>query len=1190
MSSLKRFGDRFKERDNQYPGPDDIPPLLAPSQSTFALHSDSMADHSFVDIELSPFSSPRSEQQREATAPQTPETSPEEPPFPVGPDGLMRLFTPEPGNEFPPPPIQLEWPAPVLYGLERATINNEHYLPRDVMSMKDALEYEPPARPFYITYDPPTWRERIRKAWRYAKEKKWTTDIDPEFHKTGCPGDLANKIEARDPLRERLRRPFRKLFRMLFRRRRDVQTTRPQLSAEGIPSILPVAGCTRVKPTLAPVIKHSAATRKVNLVDKVWNPWVGDFQLFFETKEEQEARAKLVSHRNGLRKLTDQILCKAGRPQVNDWKIGRAPPLSRRRIMKVYGSDVMRNAMSGKEMKSISKVKPRRSEYQLNPKRSRHKLKYSPSGKEQKNISKCKARHSEPEVDPKRSLPELKNSTFRWDSYYREGKAPVSSGGKAQVTENIELSDLPLLPANTGRAHDSAQNRHAPIESTSAVHEDRNDRPGLATASSQSTSPPPNRLPPTAPTHTVQRRRSFDSLHDASDDETEQRAKPQEDGSRCIDGNDPGSTADVSDDEAERQAKPQENVSQDAEDDPGSTADVSNDGSLDGPSYQYDGNNRGTANDESLVEALQNSQVYMDHQDHSSRVSGARGTGAENCEESSSKNSALGHSNGCHSQEDLLAKKQDGDGALQDDIRCTELVPSRSNRVQRVDGTSSDPAPSKIFVNPSRQRRTHWESAGSNLMGLIPAPVPEMTLEEFTAKLKIRQALECGSSVEEDFASERTPESDVRQSAGLNVQGTVSESTLDSASPLNDEAVEGQHQDLHVAFARVMELRGQKPLKRMKGDLQGRLKRHSSVDSLSSKYRLGADRENNIFPKFIRQLRGPEIKEPVTEAEVTKRFLLEKDDKIHQDFAHFTKLQQGRRTPPLSRFPIAKVPSGPGYQYKTKFSATPSGFPVAKSAYDQKQKKSPFPMPPAEQMKARSPKEFQPSTTRRRGTAGADPSQTRFPVRPSQVSPLGYDAAGSPSRQLGQASQHPASASTQMPTTPSVTMRSTKFDRPFEFPAKSPITLADLMESPPQKSLQLDDRAKPRTPLAQAARVEPQSPTPRPSSPQTQSTEGASVEPPGPDLRQSPPRPAPQRPRQNSQTYLQPLLLQALTPGGRGRGRGGKHIPPRRHVAAVGEKGSGGIYGVDGSGDGGNNDERGGGVKKVGEEVQVRRR
>ncbi|TVY35299.1 Serine/threonine-protein kinase [Lachnellula subtilissima] len=145
MAPQKRSGDKLKERENQYPRPDDIPILLATSE-----YSD-MAGRSYV--------------------------------------GYL--------------------------------LENGH-----------AVEHQPPSRrPTYITPDTPTWRDKIRSAWRYAKGELVTEPNRSRIF-LESPSDLTKKSEV-EPLGDKSRLPFR----AFFGRRNHSQTTRTQLLAEDVPPI-----------------------------------------------------------------------------------------------------------------------------------------------------------------------------------------------------------------------------------------------------------------------------------------------------------------------------------------------------------------------------------------------------------------------------------------------------------------------------------------------------------------------------------------------------------------------------------------------------------------------------------------------------------------------------------------------------------------------------------------------------------------------------------------------------------------------------------------------------------------------------------------------------------------------------------------------------------------------------------------
>lgn len=1020
MSPLKNLGDRRKDRVNLDPEPEDIHHILAPSPSGSAMNSDDGADHSFDEIHLSRSSPPQLWQQNWTTNPRLSASTPETPPYPPEPDGLTCIFTPKPGDQCSPPPVKLEKPAPVHYGHTREeTVVFVHEDIRDVLDLAAALEYEPPVRSTYITQDPPTWGERFRKAWRSAGKGEWTIENDPRYLHLK-EGDLRNKIEHQDPLRDKLLRPFRRLFRMLFPRKQKGRKTRLQILGEGYPSIIPLSGQTPVEPTLAPVIKHSAETRENNKVEEISNPWVGDFQLLFETEEESQVREAEVKGRKLLRSYSDRILQEAGRPQINDWKIGRSPPLSQRRIEGVYGPQVLNGAASSNKRINVTKVKP----YLL--------------GSET--------------TDSTLSLPKLNASTTRLNKRGRRGNTPLSYHGRIDDVESIELSDLSPQPVNAGKLQEAAQYQNWFLKVPPTIREDPNVRTVSKRARANAKSKRKTfsgRQAPRLPAFAPRRRASFGSFYDRFGLEAVQHLQPWETKGQRID-DDPGSTADVSDDEIGQQSSNWQDSNIAIAYDPGSTVDVSEDG------------------------------------------------------ERAAQSNTWGESS------PYIFKRFDS--------------PERSRTPSK---------PIKSFADPSPHRKNHWQSAEENLLAQNPAPIPEMTFAEFEEqrRLHVGPTQEEESPAEQSFVTRDAPRSD-DQPGGLDAAVDKSNNFLDN--PSGDEIME----DLKADTATDVQPHKGRPLRAMKG-FHGHLRKNSSsIDLAPNKDSLNGSKDD-ISPIGFLDSRGFTFENPVMESDLEQKFVAANNERLLKEFeeSKSKQLVRNRRnntpgsTP--SRIPITKTPSGPEKRDAHGFPATPSGFPVAEFASDEKAQKLGI-AKLRDQSKASSNRIEPP--VRQRSKVG------RIPVKVS----------------LQPAVHNPSARTPLTPTTPTPgkTMRTTKFDQPFAFPAKSVIVLADIMDSPMGSSIKSDDGSEADTPQAHRARAEDKLCTPKPPSPRIQFMEGKDL-----DLEQ--PSPAEdRRPRQKQSGIPQPFL--GLAPTSMSKGWR-KAITPRREIGAGGMMFRSNYCGIDGS-------------------------
>jgi hypothetical protein len=548
-------------------------------------------------------------------------------------------------------------------------------------------------------------------------------------------------------------------------------------------------------------------------------------------------------------------------------------------------------------------------------------------------------------------------------------------------------------------------------------------------------------------------------------------------------------------------------------DDVGSTADVSDDEYLDDGPQLYDGQNEDSANNDSSGQLQRESfsQVYQDSQIRSSLDA------SKAFEESEAKFSTPKRSKTDPSSEKHSAKTQGGERTPRYLDFFARLFPSRPKKSPPVRPRSMSaptPATGTPFEDPSPGRKNNWKGTEAFLIGMNPSPSPTMTEEEFRAQYFLRDPDRDAGYMKMNLKIDDRPDSH-QQANGLNIQ--------DVDIRLNVERIESLHEVPRDVVKEANEDEP-RPLRRKKAFDMSQVKGYPSLDSLSEKCDFGTHAENDL-PEYIRRLRSKAMDEPTTEAEAAKRYLLKQDRQLQEDFAHYTKLQQNKRSPAPSRSPAFELSRyGPGHLHRSP--ATPGGLLMTKSAPAQGENRLPFPLLMADGEKAQSDPNktgrSQTVKTRRRANATykKNPSVTRFPVRPSQsASPASLSGRQSPHATSDTA--HQSSPTVSTPRTPSsVTMRRTKFDKPFEFPAKTPTILERLSECSSTADLKSDDQVG-----------------------FPQSDEGVIGEQLPPDSRQPPqpafiqplvsqsivPQPATQRPRGDS-NGLRPLILQPPVP------------------------------------------------------------
>jgi hypothetical protein len=203
---------------------------------------------------------------------------------------------------------------------------------------------EPPANLLMIQFTPATggtdehdpgqdiegiqyrnWQEKlVYNAKRFLKDP--ARKIDPRF--ANLPAGLNRRIHSRrDPLRHQANRLLDK-FRIQKRNpteqeRHEKKAAAPDLTKKGL-----APAPERYIPHIRPA--KDFASRAA--VDEWDNPLGGETQVFSLSPEEVKAKADINWKNHDWRQKSDQVLKMAGRPHINDPRIGRAPPLSREQL------------------------------------------------------------------------------------------------------------------------------------------------------------------------------------------------------------------------------------------------------------------------------------------------------------------------------------------------------------------------------------------------------------------------------------------------------------------------------------------------------------------------------------------------------------------------------------------------------------------------------------------------------------------------------------------------------------------------------------------------------------------------------------------------------------------------------------------------------------------------------------------
>ncbi|KAF7895706.1 uncharacterized protein EAF01_009668 [Botrytis porri] len=171
----------------------------------------------------------------------------------------------------------------------------------------------------------PTREEKAARKKAVKAARKENKNADPNF--AYLPKGLNNKIRNKDPLKAKIRRlfkPKKKNIQKPIDRSQPVATPKLRFRSEQ-----PTPAPERYVPPIAPARKLDG---KVEL-DKTGACLGGEFQVLAMTQEERDKHVEQAQLQHELRKATEQRLRMEGREQVNDPKIGRAPPVACRALI-----------------------------------------------------------------------------------------------------------------------------------------------------------------------------------------------------------------------------------------------------------------------------------------------------------------------------------------------------------------------------------------------------------------------------------------------------------------------------------------------------------------------------------------------------------------------------------------------------------------------------------------------------------------------------------------------------------------------------------------------------------------------------------------------------------------------------------------------------------------------------------------
>ncbi|TGO41856.1 hypothetical protein BHYA_0015g00190 [Botrytis hyacinthi] len=171
----------------------------------------------------------------------------------------------------------------------------------------------------------PTREEKEARKKAVKAARKENKNADPNF--AYLPKGLNNKIRNKDPLKAKLRRLFKPRKKNIHKpidRSQPVAT--PKLRHR---SDQPTPAPERYIPPIAPARKLDGNIE----LGKTGASLGGEFQVLAQTQEERDKHVEQAQFQHELRKATEQRLRLEGREQVNDPKIGRAPPIARRGLI-----------------------------------------------------------------------------------------------------------------------------------------------------------------------------------------------------------------------------------------------------------------------------------------------------------------------------------------------------------------------------------------------------------------------------------------------------------------------------------------------------------------------------------------------------------------------------------------------------------------------------------------------------------------------------------------------------------------------------------------------------------------------------------------------------------------------------------------------------------------------------------------
>lgn len=169
----------------------------------------------------------------------------------------------------------------------------------------------------------------------------------------------------KDPLRDKYRR-----FRHPKPRKPSNTVVERPTSRVPAPELRAVQSVKPAAPRHIPKVKPSKKLKSADNLDRFLNPLGGELEVFYQTPEEREQRVKLVNSENDWRNWSNHLLARKGRNHLADWKIGRAPPLSKRQLIesklplppaiKINTTALIPGLPTGDHIHSVLTTKPRK--------------------------------------------------------------------------------------------------------------------------------------------------------------------------------------------------------------------------------------------------------------------------------------------------------------------------------------------------------------------------------------------------------------------------------------------------------------------------------------------------------------------------------------------------------------------------------------------------------------------------------------------------------------------------------------------------------------------------------------------------------------------------------------------------------------------------------------------------------------